>query len=85
MKNSIDRIIRAYRTRKALVYEGCLGAEELWKFYKNAPEETKDEFDELIKSKDEQDQKQAIAILEKFLGILEGELYKCMLSNPRAH
>jgi hypothetical protein len=83
MKNSIDLIAQVYITKKALVYEGCLGVEELFKFYRDAPEETKDEFDELLNSEEEKDRKRAIGILEKFLGILEGELYKCMFRDPR--
>ena len=78
MKKSTDRIARVYLTKKALVYEGCLGVEELFKFYRDAPEDTKNEFDELLNSEEEEDRKQAIGILENFLGILEGELYKCM-------
>jgi len=81
MKNSIDRIVKTYRAKKALVYEGCLGAEELFQFYKDAPEETKNEFDTLLQSENEKDREQAISILEKFLGIVEGELYKCMLKK----
>ena len=78
MNKRIENIVNNYLKKKSIVYERSLGAEEVTLFMLRAPEEKQDAFMRLLSEKK---MEEAMKMVEEFLGIEEGELWKAMHSK----
>lgn len=75
MNRSAQKILKTYLEKKSLLYERALGAEELWQFMSKASEEVQNLVFKLL---NEGNVEEAIKIVEKTLGLEEGQLWQYM-------